>query len=67
MKRSALIIMMLVSLVLTASSALAESNVMRMVDEVIADYFDDDDLRAEYESEIHRNKDGQRRKLHDQL
>ena len=59
--------MMLVSLVLTASSALAESNVMRMVDEVIADYFDDDDLRAEYESEIHRNKDGQRRKLHAQL
>lgn len=50
--------MVLVSLMLTSSSVLAKSNIMRMVDEVIADYFDDDDLRAEYESEIHRNKDG---------
>ena len=57
MKRSALIITVLVSLIFTASSAPAKSNLMSMLDGVVADYFDDD-LRAEYESEIHRNKDG---------
>lgn len=58
-------------MVLTASAVSAKPKskreIMQMVEECIADYFDDDDIRKEYESEITRNDDGSYTLNHDKM
>lgn len=66
-----LAVSLILSLVLTASVVSAKPKskreVIQMVEACIADYFDDDYMRKEYESEITRNDDGSYTLNHDKM
>jgi len=58
MNKKFLLIILIFSFVLTAGAAFAKSKILQSVEKITADYFNDKNLRAKYQSEIRSNKDG---------